>query len=402
MRFLVIICPFLLFGCALHVEPSATSRKVRTAKSISWPKQTSSNFRSQPFSRLGTSPKFIATRQGEIATYGPRADGTESFVFTSKREENFKSGIYQFQNCLLPESKFAGPSPFTVEHNHLSEGDFKWDYLAYDYRSTFFELFPALTPEPKGLLFYHTSIMLLSTAEKKIINNFRKLGWNTVVALPPDSLYRTKFPAISSYAGTLQKATDLVAEDMDQHYLSQAYSTEAALDYLAKNRPSWLTKKRVLMGTSAGTFAMPIEVLRNPDWDALVFVSGGTNLLSLYEAGAAGAFKGTLKWIRDARRRPPIHVTRIFSDDEYHEIHKKAAAQTKYHSGNIAPYIQHYPILMIAGTTDKIVPKEQALNLYQALGKPERWTAPVGHLLIAVKLVLEIDRIDQWIDRETR
>jgi len=239
--------------------------------------------------------------------------------------------------------------------------------------------------------------MLLSIAEKKVIENFRKKGWNVMVGLPPDSLYRSRLPALTSAKGTLQSAAELVAEDMDQHYAEQAFTTRAALAYLAKTRPTWLRGKRVLMGTSAGTFGLPAEAIMNPGWDALIFVSGGTNLLSLYESGSAGVFKNALSWIADARKDPPEEVTQIFTDEEYHQIFRRAASMTRLQSGLLAPQLRDQRILMIAGTIDHIMPDEQALGLHRALGSPERWTAPLGHHLIAVQLILEVDRIDRWI-----
>jgi len=136
-----------------------------------------------------------------------------------------------------------------------------------------------------------------------------------------------------------------------------------------------------------------------PGWDALIFVSGGTNLLSLYESGSAGVFSDSLEWVNDARRDPPTEVTRIFSDEEYHEIYRRASTMTKYHPGRLAPMLRNHRILMLAGTIDLIMPDEQAHGLHHALGRPERWTAPLDHHLIAVQLVLEVDRIDRWVMR---
>ena len=239
--------------------------------------------------------------------------------------------------------------------------------------------------------------MLLSLAEQKIIHNFRKRGWNIIVALPPDSLYRNKLPALTSPAGTLQDAAALIAEDMDRHYAEQAFSARSALSYLAQTRPQWLQGKRVLMGTSAGSFGLPATALLNPGWDALIFISGGTNLLSLYESGSARVFKNSLAWIADARKDPPETVTRIFTDQEYHQLFRQAATMTQLHPGRLAPLLRDQRILTIAGSLDRIMPDEQALGLHRALGSPERWTAPLGHHLIALQLILEVDRLDRWI-----
>lgn len=400
MRFPLLLLSLILGSCAIKVEQAAVAVSTTEKREIEWPAWNPSTFRDE-IADIDQRflPNFIKMPSGEVVTYGRRPDGSEQIAIISKREENAKDGIFQFRQCFLPTSRFAGTSPFLVHTNELIAHDRKWLYSAYNYRSTFLELHPARTRKAKGLIVYHTSIMLLSVAEKQVVESFRKRGWNVLVGLPSDSLYRTKLPALASSRGTIQKAAQLVAEDMDRHYLEQANSTRVALQFLARTRPDWLHGKRVLIGTSAGTFGMPAEALMTPGWDALILVSGGTNLLSLYESGSAGVFSDSLEWVNDARRDPPTEVTRIFSNEEYHEIYRRASTMTKYHPGRLAPMLRNHRILMIAGTIDLIMPDEQAHGLHHALGRPERWTAPLGHHLIAVQLVLEVERIDRWIMR---
>ena len=404
MRFLWLILPLLLSACSVKVQNAATKATVapKPKHEITWPTWVPSNFTDEVKEESKFDPTFFKLNGAELVTYGPRTDGTEHFVVISKREKSTRPGLLQLRLCFLPTSIFAGPSPLEPNFNTLREKKRKWIYSSYHFRSTFFDLYPAdLKPhqQPKGLLLYHTSIMLLSIAERQVIQNFRKEGWNVMVALPPDSLYRNKLPALSSKPGphSLQHAAQFLAEDMDHHHAEQARTTRVALDYLAKTRPTWLSGKRVLMGTSAGTFGLPAEALMNPGWDALIFVSGGTNLLSLYESGSAGVFQNSLSWVADARKDPPTDVSYIFSDQEYHEIFRRASTLTRLHSGALAPRLQGQRILMIAGTTDHIMPDEQAHNLHRALGHPERWTAPLGHHLIALQLILEVKKIDHWI-----
>ncbi len=273
----------------MKIEKASVTVSTTEKSEIKWPAWKPSTFKNE-IADIDQRflPSFIKMPSGEVVTYGRRPDGTEQIVIVSKREENAKDGIFQFRQCFLPTSYFAGKSPLLPHTNEL---------LSHDPRT----------------------------------------------------------------------------------------------------RPTWLKGKRVLMGTSAGTFGMPAEALMNPGWDALIFVSGGTNLLSLYESGSAGLFADSLNWISDARHDPPMEVTRIFTEQEYHEIYCRSATMTKFHSGKLASFVRDPRILMIAGSIDHIMPDQQALGLHRALGRPERWTAPLGHHLIAVQLVLEVDRIDRWI-----
>lgn len=395
----VLLVLLILPSCAVRIEPAAPRAKVAT-KQVTFPKWVPSDFHKQIDGKDQFLPNYIAMPEGEVASYLRRPDGTEEFVVVSQREENAKPGIFQFRMVFLPTSVFAGPSPLQSNLNELRGSRRKWIYSAYQYRSTFFQLYPAISKDPKktkGTIVYHTSIMLLSIAEKKVVKKFRALGWNIVVALPPDSLFRTKLPAMTSPRGTMESAAKLLAEDMDRHYAEQGYATRTALAYLRRTRPDWLAKKKVLMATSAGSFGLPAEVLMNPGWDAIVITSGGTNLLETFEEGAAGVFPNALKWIADARRDPPADVTYIPSDEEYRQLYRRAAKMTKLHAGALAPLIRNENILMISGRWDRILSKSQLDGLHIALGRPERWTYPLGHHLVAVQLALEVGRIDRWL-----
>ena len=90
-------------------------------------------------------PNFLKTPSGEILPYGLRDDGTEPIAIVSKRKENAKGGIFQFRQCFLPTSYFAGKSPLRPHNNQLLAHDRKWFYSAYHYRSTFLDLYSAKT-----------------------------------------------------------------------------------------------------------------------------------------------------------------------------------------------------------------------------------------------------------------
>lgn len=388
----------LLHACTMKVREAAAPSCPDPESPLVWPPWKPASPDQLPPSDLPFAPTFIELGRAHVATYGPRPDGSEHFVIKSRRKNDPPDGLLALHQCFLPESVFAGRSPLQVETNTLQGRDRHWFYPAFDFRSTFFDLLPALTEKPKGLIFYHTSIMLLSVAEKQLVNSFRRRGWNVVVGLPPDSLFRTLLPVRRPESGSVAAAAELVARDMDQHYLEQAHSTRVVLQYLAQSRPDWLKGPKVLMGTSAGTFGMPAEILMNPDWDALVFLSGGTNLLEVYESESTPLFKDTLKWARRFRKEMSPKILQVFTDQEYREIYRRAASLTRFHAGALASRVRHYPILIIAGTLDRIVPARQATALDQALGHPEKWTAALGHHLIAVRVILEASKIDRWLE----
>jgi len=401
--FPVLLILLLLNSCAVRIESASARPKKAPTQKISLPPWHSESFANAYAPHLRQfAPRYLALKEGEIASYGIRKDGTEIFSVVSERRDSEYSGIHPLRLCFLPTSSLAGKSPYLNDTNKLTceSGNF-WEFSAFDVRTTVFQLFPSRKKQAKGLLLYHTSIMLLSVVEEQFVHRMQNLGWNVMVGLPPDSLYRTRLPAMTSNEGTIAKGAQLLADDMDRHHAEQAYSTRAALAYLRKTRPSWLAGKKALIGTSAGSFGVPAEVQLNPDWDAIVLVSAGTNLLSTYESGAAGVFSNTLEWIKDVRKDPPENVTHILTDEEFHIIYSQAAKLTKLDPGRIGSTLRNYRLLTIHGRLDRIIPEEQFHELHQVLGKPERWTYPLGHHLIAVQLVFDAKRIDRWLMKPT-
>ncbi|MGJ8697081.1 MAG: alpha/beta hydrolase family protein [Verrucomicrobiaceae bacterium] len=401
VRFLSIFPLLLLWSCTARIDPSVDSPPP-AKPSLSWPK-----WQAVPLAEKFTvqqGPHFPSTHHtpaGPVTTYGPDDRGHETFCVISKRELDSPPGIVPLNMQFFPTSFLAGPSPYKSKFNelHSPTQDF-WFFSAFPFRSTFFETFPATTPEPKGMIHYQTSIMMLSQVERMIVQRLQNHGWHVLVGLPSDSFYRSRLPAYATEKEDLGAAARFLANHMDQHYAGQAYATKAALAYLRKTRPDWLSKKRVLIGTSAGSFTTPAVALQTPGWDAIVFVSAGTNLLDAYQRDAAGVFEGAMKWADWVRADPPPEARRIPTEPEYRQLYQRAAQLTKLHSGRLAPHLANERLLFIHGTIDRIIPSDQFAELYHQLGRPERWTYPLGHHLVALQLLKDVPRLDQWIDDE--
>ena len=172
--------------------------------------------------------------------------------------------------------------------------------------------------------------------------------WNVLVGLPSDSFYRSRLPAFATKKENPESAARFLAGQMDLHYVEQAYATRCALAYLSQTRPDWLSKKRILIGTSAGT-----------------------NLLDAYERDAADVFQGAMDWIEWVRSHAPKRVSRIPSEKEYRQYFRKASRLTILHSGRIASHLSDERLLFIHGTLDRIIPADHFTELYQALNYPE-------------------------------
>ncbi|MEN8846748.1 MAG: hypothetical protein ABF377_01575 [Akkermansiaceae bacterium] len=402
VRLLLIFPLLLLWSCTARID-QPTPRPLAAAASITWPSwEPISLNKDRTRKNAHFFPKDTPAAGGYVTSFGSDNSGSEEFFVISKRSEQIPETIFPLNMQFFPTSLLAGKSPYGKDFNTLKTDKRHWFLTAFPYRSTHFETFPATTREPKGMIHYQTSIMMLSIVEKRLIKRFQNHGWHVLVGLPSDSFYRSRLPAYRDLKGDPITAVDFLAEQMDRHYAEQAYSTRVAMDYLRKTRPDWLAKKRVLIGTSAGSFATPAVALQTPSWDSIVLVSAGTNLLDAYERDAAGVFKGGMDWVEWVRAQNPKDIARIPTEEEYRALYREASKLTTLHSGRLAPHIANERILYIHGTVDKIIPKDQLAALYPALNYPERWTYPLGHHLVALQLLKDVPKLDAWLMKSGR
>lgn len=403
MRPFLLIPLLFLCSCVAHVDlPQPLAQK--PLPEITWPSWEPVSLNSDPSRKdaaLFPTDTAAAVGSGYVTSFGADAEGAEEFLVVSKRSEPIPEAIHPLNMQFFPTSMLAGKSPYGKTFNSLKTEKNHWFFTAFPYRSTHFETFPATTPEAKGMIHYQTSIMMLSAVEKHLIKRFQNHGWHVLVGLPSDSFYRSRLPAYREVKGDPETAAKFLADQMDRHYAEQAYATRVAMDYLRQTRPDWLAKRRVLIGTSAGSFTTPAVALQTPGWDSIVLVSAGTNLLDAYERDAAGVFEGAMDWIEWVRTQNPKEVARLPHEEEYRALFREASKLTTLHSGRLAPHIADERILYIHGTVDKIIPRDQFAELYPALNYPERWTYPLGHHLVALQLLKDVPKLDAWLMRSS-
>ena len=319
----------------------------------------------------------------------------------AERPELPGSGLGSLPISFLPSSFLAGPSPYHSKHNQFGP---KGDLLklpALPYRTTVATLHPHESAQAHGTIFYHTSIMMLSAIEGQFLKKMQRKGWNVVAILPTDSFYRLRLPVFQSQKEDPAAAARFLAEEMDRHYLAQAQALAKIRNYLEKERPGWLQNRQVLMGTSAGSFAIPAcaALLPRNTFDRFVLLSPGANLLSTFASGAAKVLPNTLNFLNELRRDPPIAIRRFPTNIEYNRWYQEAVRLTKYHPSALASHLPPARTLFLNGTVDRVLPKEEIETIHTALGKPERWTYPLGHHLIAVNLLSQTKQIHRFLLR---
>lgn len=231
---------------------------------------------------------------------------------------------------------------------------------------------------PKGIAIILTSLNVFSKPEAKLLESLATNQWLAVAITPSSDLVgMTRLPVLSdqsaSHMGSL----------VDHHLAERAYATESVLQFLVEQEPSLAKLPKVIIGASLGALAAPATAVRLGEIDALVMIAGGADIPSIAVDSA----------LQLMRLDPSIHAK------EGRRVLKAAQAAMQLDPGKLAERLPDSPRLVIEGSLDHIIPALYRHRLYRALGKPERWRYPVGHLLLfGMVLPTKIDAIGEWLD----
>lgn len=206
----------------------------------------------------------------------------------------------------------------------------------------------------------------------------------------------TQHLTLSYLDGRAESVASQAARSADQRIAECAYATEAALDYVIGKRDALEDKPVVLVGMSGGAMALPGVYAYDPErYDAAVLIAGGANFLRIM------IDSNYRDWIdaimidfdpsSDSLGQPTPELVDTLSD-RYLELTKLDAYKT-------APLMREIPVLILHASNDKAVPSSTGDLLYEQLGKPERWTYPLGHELIFAGLPTQIPRINTWLTK---
>ena len=205
----------------------------------------------------------------------------------------------------------------------------------------------------------------------------------------------TQYQKSKVYPGSEQLVADAFTRQSDNRVAEGAYATKLALDHLYTKRPALIDKPAILIGMSGGAMMLPTVYAYAPDhYDGAVLIAGGADYLTIaiesnYKSWIdAFVFDFKPESESELGRPTPEQLKALSS------IYLDASKLDAYHT---AAEMHDIPVLMLHATADKAVPASTGELLYQQLGKPERWTYPVGHEIIFAALPTQVSRIDKWI-----
>jgi pimeloyl-ACP methyl ester carboxylesterase len=227
--------------------------------------------------------------------------------------------------------------------------------------------------------------------EEPVLNELLSRGWAVLRIATPrvwwyeDSEFRINTP------GDVETTAKRIAAAFDDLLAESAYAAEAALDWLAAERPDLPQRPLALLGCSAGGLVAPAVVARMPDrFDAAVLVGTGSNLLRISQTSDLTDGGVKLRWGADL----PVGTLRARLFDRY-------LAHSVLDPFHTARFLRDKPVLFVHAEYDTTVPAESCHELYLRLGRPDRMTWYVGHRLLFFTLGNQAGRIADWLDRHT-
>lgn len=183
-----------------------------------------------------------------------------------------------------------------------------------------------------------------------------------------------------------------IASQVDNSLAGNAYALEAVLEYIQSQREDLRDLPRAIIAFSAGALTAPTSIAlvreRFPI-EATVLIGGGADMFLLSQESAltdAGVR------IRTGERRANRKLRQ--------QLHEAYLRHAKLDPLRTASSLNGSPVLQLHARFDSWVPSKGGELLWEALGRPERWDARLGHLSMFFVLPWKADEIADWLDAQ--
>jgi hypothetical protein len=246
---------------------------------------------------------------------------------------------------------------------------------------------------PRGLVVQLTNLSGNTEWERRLTEAFHRAGWAVLASFVPDGWALTDRMAVDR-ADPAEELGRRLALAIDDRLAEWAYGVEALLEYMAERYPEVPQSPLVGVGSSAGAISLPAVAARlagRPQgaFDAVVLIGGGIDGLSVLRNTALQNTPLRLRWADDKR---PDRAT-------WERIREAYFRHSRLDGATTCAFVGPAPTLLLHAAYDRIVDAECGEALWEALGRPERWTYQTGHLGMFIFWVpLEIDRIVRWVE----
>ena len=251
--------------------------------------------------------------------------------------------------------------------------------------------FQARKAPVRGLVVHLTGIRGCES-ETYIAREFTSRGW-AVLSIPPpskavehESLGHWTERPIDREEG-IDAAARRMARLTDWGMAEWAYAAEAGVKHLQATHEELRGAPVVGVGCSIGALALPATAARLGDLSAAVLVAGGGPVLRILHESDATAVEAKVRW-----------TDRALREDEWTRLIEVTREESRLDPTKAAEFLRVMPVLQVHAAMDGIVPADTGDELYEALGRPERWSFPVGHVGMFVVLPFLIGEVADWIE----
>lgn len=249
------------------------------------------------------------------------------------------------------------------------------------------ELPDAQHGSPRGMILHLTSIGD-RRYERAVSERLRSRGW-AILHVEPG---RFNIPLLHNDDGLREPglvSPAKLAANLDEYAADYAYAVEGVLAYLSEIQPEVSQERLVITGYSAGSLALPtIAALLSDKVDAAVFVGGGANVAGIL---ADSKLTSLARRVRESRS--------VANVGELKALPAEYLSESRFDPYHTARYLADKPVLLLHAQFDAIVPARYGNLLYEQLGRPERWSYPLGHIFLFWALPSQAEKIAEWVDR---
>ena len=215
-------------------------------------------------------------------------------------------------------------------------------------------------------------------------------GWAVLRMLSPPS----RMTEHTKYTIAPTRNRDVVVQiamDFDNRIAEAAYAVRAAANHVFESNHALGERPRIIIGMSGTAIALPTVVAFEPEaYDAAVLIGGGVNSFEI-------AQRSSYRDMIDA-----VHIMEMPTKyDSIESLSQRYIRHSKLDPFHTAAAMAGIPALLLHGSKDTAVPADTGDQLWELLGKPERWAMPVGHELLFGAVPFRLPAILDWLEDNT-
>jgi fermentation-respiration switch protein FrsA (DUF1100 family) len=250
-----------------------------------------------------------------------------------------------------------------------------------------------LRPDPRGVTCERGIVLALrplsgATYTRSTINEMRERGWVVIESSLGFGVAGVGDHRDARNDADLDRFGAGIGELLNERLSEWAYGCEAMVQLVRQERPNLENKPIVVLGFSAGAIGAPTVAARlGEQVKGVVLVGGGVDVARIAQTST----------LSDFGLGVTFNGERVSGEklDRLSDAYLKAATLDSFHT---ASSLRHTPALMLQAVADDIVPVQTGQELYERMGKPERWLFGGGHELLFLQLGWFDTKIADWVD----